>query len=74
VLRPGGVLVAGFGLDVAHLPIDDVPIDLPRYDALCAEAGLVLIERWATWDGESFRNDGYAVSVHGRQSAGKGRS
>jgi SAM-dependent methyltransferase len=73
-LRPDGVLVTGFGLDVAHLPIDDVPIDLVAYDALCANAGLTLVERWGTWDGDPFRNDGYAVNVHQRQGAGKGGS
>src|SRR5436190_11936077 len=62
----GGLLVSGFGLDVAHLPIDFVPIDLATYDALCAGAGLDLVTRFGTWDGDPFRDEGYAVSVHRR--------
>jgi SAM-dependent methyltransferase len=61
---PDGVLVAGFGLDVAHLPLDHVSIDLATYDDLCARSGLRLIERFGTWDGEPFTEAGYAVSVH----------
>ena len=53
----GGALVAGFQLDRGY--------DLAQYDAQCAEAGLVLDERHATWDREPFTpGDGYAVSVH----------
>ena len=65
-LRPGGCLVAGFGLDVAHLPIASVPFGLAEYDAWCSAAGLSLDERYATWDGEPFDGGGYAVSVHRR--------
>lgn len=55
----GGVLVAGFQLDRGY-GVDD-------YDAHCTAAGLELVERFATWDRQPFRGDGYAVSVH-RQS------
>jgi SAM-dependent methyltransferase len=66
-LRPGGLLVAGFGLDAAHLPLTFAPVDLPMYDAWCAAAGLELERRLATWDGEPYGGDGgYAVSVHVR--------
>jgi SAM-dependent methyltransferase len=68
-LRPGGLLVAGFGLDAAHLPLAFAPVDLAGYDAWCTAAGLALQRRLATWDGDEYRDDeyhggGYAVSVH----------
>ncbi len=66
VLRRGGALVCGFGLDVAHLPLDHVPVSLPDYDAWCADAGLVLAQRLATWEGAPFDDGGYHVSVHRR--------
>lgn len=56
---PGGLLVAGFQLD-GRLPLAD-------YDAHCAAAGLVLVNRWATWDRQPWTDGGeYAVSVHHR--------
>jgi SAM-dependent methyltransferase len=63
-LRPGGLLVSGFGLDVAHLPLDHAPVTLVQYDEWCADAGLDLLQRFATWDRESYDGGGYAVSVH----------
>lgn len=63
-LAPGGLLVTGFGLDVAHLPLDDVPVVLDDLDHWCAAVGLTLESRWATWDTEPFDDGGYAVSVH----------
>ena len=63
-LRPGGLLVAGFGLDPAHLPLDEAPVDLPSYDGWCDAAGLSLLERYATWDRAPFSGGGYAVSGH----------
>jgi SAM-dependent methyltransferase len=65
-LRPGGLLVAGFGLDAAHLPLDDAPFGLTEYDAWCASAGLELDDRFATWDAQPYRGGPYAVSVHRR--------
>jgi SAM-dependent methyltransferase len=65
-LVPDGLLVAGFGLDPAHLPLDEAPVDLPSYDAWCADAGLVLQDRHADWDGNPYDGGGYAVSVHRR--------
>lgn len=65
-LAPEGLLVAGFGLDAAHLPLDDAPVDLPSYDAWCVQAGLRLHERFATWDGAAYDGGGYAVSIHVR--------
>jgi len=65
-LAPGGLLVAGFGLDAAHLPLDEAPVDLASYDRWCSQAGLALIDRWATWEGAAWDGGGYAVSVHRR--------
>jgi hypothetical protein len=57
-LSPGGVLVAGFEVHPRGLTLE-------RYDALAAEAGLTLAERWATWDPDPWLPGGrYAVSVH----------
>ena len=61
MLRPGGLLVAGFQLD-GHLPLGD-------YDRHCHHAGLEPVERWATWDRQRWQEGGpYAVSVHRRSN------
>ena len=57
-LAPGGLLVAGFSL-LADLT-------LQRYDDFAGQAGLDLMERWATWDRVPFDGGEYAVSVHRR--------
>lgn len=67
LLRPGGLLIAGFGLDHTHLPKSAAPVPLASYDAWCASAGLTLDARYATWDSDSYAGGGYAVSVHHRQ-------
>jgi SAM-dependent methyltransferase len=59
-VRPGGALVAGFQLQASGLGLD-------AYDRHCEEAGLVLDERWATWDRQPFTGGDYAVSVHRRR-------
>jgi SAM-dependent methyltransferase len=64
LLRAGGLLVAGFGLDGTHLPRSAAPVPLASYDAWCADAGLSLETRYATWDGDPYTGGGYAVSVH----------
>ncbi|MFE2051994.1 class I SAM-dependent methyltransferase [Streptomyces sp. NPDC059459] len=64
-LRPGGLLVAGFGLDREHLPVPP-GLTLAQYDAYCAEAGLSLTDRFATWDADPYEGGGYAVSIHRR--------
>ena len=57
-LAPGGVLIAGFQLGPTRL-------SLARYDELAAGVGLVLEDRFATWDRQPFQAGGdYAVSVH----------
>lgn len=65
-LRPGGALLCGFGLDAAHLPLDHAPVTLEQYDRWCADAGLVLADRYATWEGAPFDDGGYHVSVDRR--------
>ncbi|MGZ8803052.1 MAG: class I SAM-dependent methyltransferase [Mycobacterium sp.] len=57
LLKPGGLLVAGFQLRAGRLTLD-------RYDALTAEAGLEPVDRWSTWDRRPFTGGDYAVSVH----------
>ena len=65
LLDPDGILVAGFGLDKAHLPPGCPVTPLREYDEAATRAGLVLAERIGTWDGQPFHEqDGYAVSVH----------
>ncbi|MFC8594770.1 class I SAM-dependent methyltransferase [Streptomyces atroolivaceus] len=66
-LRPGGLLVTGFGLDAAHLPLPEPPVTLTEFDHWCARAGLTLRQRYATWSGDPYAQGcGYAVSVHSR--------
>jgi 2-polyprenyl-3-methyl-5-hydroxy-6-metoxy-1,4-benzoquinol methylase len=58
----GGALVAGFQLGGRRYSLEE-------YDADCDSAGLVLSQRFATWDRAPFPADGaadYAVSVHRR--------
>lgn len=61
-VAPGGALVSGFQLGQGY--------DLADYEHACAEGGLELAERWATWDREPFegRMD-YVVAVHRRAPA-----
>ena len=55
----GGALVAGFELGRGY-GLDD-------YDSVCRATGLVLADRWATWDRQPFqKGNEYAVSVHRR--------
>ena len=62
-LGPGGALVAGFSLELRRLDVD-------AYDGHARAAGLVLCDRWATWDRRPFTGGDYAVSVH-RRPTGK---
>lgn len=56
-LTEGGLLVTGFALGPDRLSLE-------RYDLLAAEAGLMPVARWATWDRQPFDSADYAVSVH----------
>ena len=61
-LAPGGRLVAGYSVRPGGFGPE-------RHDALAARAGLVLEDRWATWDRRPFVPGGdYAVSVHRRSA------
>ena len=66
LLRPGGLLVAGFGLDEAHLPGGCPVTSLAEYDEVCSKHQLALAERFGTWSRGPFTGSegGYAVSVH----------
>jgi SAM-dependent methyltransferase len=65
LLRSGGLLVAGFGLDPAHLPPGCPVTPLSEYDEACRAAGLSLRDRFSTWEGATFEaSSEYAVSVH----------
>lgn len=58
----GGRLISGFQIDRGY--------GLDAYDRAAASAGLVVEDRWATWDRRPFDPAGdYAVSVHLRQQA-----
>ena len=64
-LAPEGRLVAGFGLDRAHLPPAGGLVLIDDYDGWCAAAGLTAVARFATWDRDDWTPGcGYAVSVH----------
>ncbi|KQU66271.1 class I SAM-dependent methyltransferase [Phycicoccus sp. Root101] len=64
-LQPGGLLVAGFGLDAAHLPGGCPVTPLADYDRACDVAGLSFLRRYATWERSPWVDGGgYAVSVH----------
>jgi hypothetical protein len=65
-LVPGGLLVAGFGLDAAHLPLTQAPFGIQEYDAWCLAADLELVSRYATWAATPDDGGGYAVNVHRR--------
>jgi SAM-dependent methyltransferase len=60
-LRPGGHLVTGYSLRPGAFG--------PRqHDPLAARSGLVLQDRWSTWDQDPISpEDSYAVSVHRRE-------
>lgn len=59
-LRPGGVLVAGFQVRPGGYGPDQL-------DADATAAGLVLVDRWSTWDRATWTpGDDYQVSVHRR--------
>lgn len=61
-LNPGGHLVTGYSLHPDGF-------DTRRHDTLAARSGLVLQERWSTWDRRpSSPRDRYAVAVHRREA------
>jgi SAM-dependent methyltransferase len=61
-LNPGGHLVTGYSLQPDGF-------DPRRHDALAARSGLVLQDRWSTWDRRPFSPRAhYAVAVHRREA------
>ena len=62
-LAPGGLLLSGFGLDAAHLPIAPT-LDLGTFDDWCANVGLTLVDRWSSWDRAPYDDGGYVVNIH----------
>ncbi|RYU08815.1 class I SAM-dependent methyltransferase [Nocardioides iriomotensis] len=65
LLRPGGLLVAGFGLDDAHLPPGCPVTPLADYDAAAEDAGLTPVDRFSTWQAAPFDvAQGYVVVVY----------
>lgn len=65
VLAPGGLLVAGFGLDAAHLPRGCPVTPLADYEKAAGAAGLVAVDRFSTWQAAPFDEaGGYVVAVH----------
>ncbi len=59
-LEHDGLLVAGFSLRPGS-----GALSLPEYDDAAEAAGLVLVQRWATWERSPYDGGHYAVSVHG---------
>jgi 2-polyprenyl-3-methyl-5-hydroxy-6-metoxy-1,4-benzoquinol methylase len=56
-VAPDGLLIAGFSLGQGY--------EVEQYDAEAGAAGLALVERFASWDGDAFdESSEYAVSVH----------
>lgn len=65
-LRLGGVLIAGFQIMRGQMTIQ-------RYDEIATRVGLVLAERWSTWNREVWdTGSDYAVSVHRKVQATPG--
>ncbi|TNM67747.1 class I SAM-dependent methyltransferase [Streptomyces sp. NP160] len=64
LLRPGGLLVAGFGLDADHLPEGCDAVPLAVVLEVFGVAGLEPRQQWSTWGGDPLTGgDGYAVLV-----------
>lgn len=64
-VHPGGMVVAGFGLDAEHLPAGCPVTRLSTYETACDLAGLKPVLRYGTWDREPWTEDtGYVVAVH----------
>jgi len=58
-LSEGGLLVAGFSLQSTA-----EALTLDEYDKACSAAGLILADRFATWERARYEGGDYAVSVH----------
>jgi SAM-dependent methyltransferase len=60
-LEEDGFLVAGF-----ELRRTAGAVTLDEYDLLCSACDLALVQRYSTWQGDDYREEPYAVSVHRR--------
>ncbi|MEY4173726.1 MAG: hypothetical protein RI900_891 [Actinomycetota bacterium] len=58
-LESDGLLVAGFSLERGA-----GALTLSEYDDCCAVAGLLPVDRFATWERDPYAGGDYAVSVH----------
>jgi SAM-dependent methyltransferase len=57
-LAPGGLLISGFQLGTGYL-------DVEEYGRLAEEAGLQALERWSTWQRDTWDSRStYALTVH----------
>lgn len=63
-LKPGGVLISGFGLDREHLPPGCPVTGLAEVNTAAHDADLSLLATYSTWVGDPFDGGGYAVTVH----------
>jgi SAM-dependent methyltransferase len=69
-LDTSGLLVCGFGLDAAHLPVGCPVTPLAEVDATFVAAGLEPVARLSTWDRAPYdENAGYVVTVDRRDSS-----
>jgi SAM-dependent methyltransferase len=60
-LAPGGHLITGYSITAGGFAPD-------QHDPLAAAAGLVLQDRWSTWDKRPYSpGDSYTVAVHRRE-------
>lgn len=66
LVRPGGHLVCGYGLDADHLPDGALQVPFSAWDAACTAAGLHLVGHHAGWDAAPYDGGGYSLSVHAR--------
>jgi len=64
-LRPGGLLIWGFGLHEHSLPSGCPITPIEEVEVAVEAAGLHRLHRWGTWDREPF-SGGYVVEVHAR--------
>lgn len=71
-LRPGGLVVSGYGLDEEHLPPGCPVTPLSETGPAYRQAGLDLRARWGTWERGPFTGD-YVVDVHQLGRAGPRR-
>lgn len=64
-VHPRGLVVAGFGLDAAHLPPGCPVTPVEAYDRACGAAGLEPVLRFGSWERERWTpGTGYVVAVH----------